>query len=148
LDELIPGAVTVPEGVPTPTSLSPDEAAAEDALATSTPVAGSVPVSMAPRKPYGEVVAEFDQGGRRVQIFYNAQGTCQLAPAQFVAGSASLLMFDNRSARKTTIVIDGQSLPLPAYQYHIARIRFSRGPGEYRIHCGSQFNAGTVMVQP
>lgn len=145
-DTTRPGEITVPLGVPTPTSLNwPVVSTDSNNLQATSSVKETAPASL---KTYGAVVQEFDALGRRVQFSFDQQGTCLVRPNRFVTKQETVLMFDNRSDRKIFVILDGVTYPIAAFQYHIAQVVFSGGLGSYPLHCNTQFNAATVLVQP
>ncbi len=146
----MPGDITVPPaGVPTDSSLVLVGAnTATTSVGAELPLRAKESVLEGPAPSYDEVVKEFDALGMRIQIYYDPQGTCRTRPSRMVGKKDAVFMYDNRSDRKITIAVGGRTYPIPALQYHLARLSFTQGLGEYQIHCDKQFNVATILVQP
>jgi len=150
LEVAMPGDITVPPaGVPTDSSLLLGDAnTATTTIGADLPLRAEEGALKDSALSYDEVVREFDVLGRRIQIYYDPQGTCLTRPSRMVGKKDAVFMYDNRSDRKITVAVGGRTYPIPAYQYHLARLSFAQGLGEYQIHCDKQFNVATILVQP
>lgn len=95
---------------------------------------------------YTELINQY--AGKLVQF----DDLCHGTPGQLVVKKGTKIMLDNRSKNALIVMLDSQTVNLPAYHYQIVAITTSKPlPYDLGIDCksptGSGTNSATVQIQ-
>lgn len=95
---------------------------------------------------YSQLLNQY--AGRIVQF----DDVCKATPGQMAVKKGTKIMLDNRSKIAKTVLLDGQSISLPAYNYSIVTMTTTKSlPYSMGIDCqskgGASMNTFTVQIQ-
>ena len=81
--------------------------------------------------------------GRRIQL----GDQCAATPNNITVKNNTKVMFDNRTAKPITLIVDGRRWSMVGYGYLILTMRASTFPHEISIDCSLKANVARVTVQ-
>jgi len=91
---------------------------------------------------YQQVVDKYQN--TRLQFSQN----CQALPATGITFKNGMsVMFDNRTAEKHIISLDGTGYVIGPYGFIILTLSYKTLPHTVRIDCDSQYNVGNILIQ-
>lgn len=97
-------------------------------------------------KPTGTLTyAQAVQKYSAVRMQFNS--ACQPTPAHQTFKNGTTMMFDNRSAAKRTITVDGKAYTIPAEGYILVKLSSTKLPHVTTINCGTQNNVAQITLQ-
>lgn len=112
--------------------------------ATTTTNAKVPSKDVAGKLSYEEAVAQY--AGRRIQF-----ADCKATPSAMTLKNGTKIMLDNRSANSSTIVINGVSHVLAAYQFKIVTLYSAKLPQTLKFDCTTNkvnsYNVAQVLLQ-
>ncbi len=90
---------------------------------------------------YEQAVAKYDD----VRMQFNT--ACQPTPSRQTYKNNTTVMFDNRSAGKRTITVDGKAYTIAAEGYILVKLSSTKLPHVVTINCGTQNNVAQITLQ-